>query len=84
MSISYIITNKEELKELEELGFLKNEIEKQRLRKKQGKQDQNYLLVKHFSPITKAIKDSKLSSKQTPEENWLPPKKNLKKLKNKK
>ena len=44
MSISYIITNNEELKELEELGTLKNEIEKERLLKKQGKQKQDYLL----------------------------------------
>ena len=66
MSISYIITNNEELKELEELGTLKNEIEKERLLKKQGKQKQDYLLEKQFKPITKAITGVK-SEANTPE-----------------
>ena len=46
MSISYIITNNEELATLEELGTLTNEIEKQRLLKKHGKQEQDYLQEK--------------------------------------
>ena len=58
MIISYLIKNNEELKELEELGTLKNEIEKERLLKKQGKQKQDYLLEKQFKPITKAIKEN--------------------------
>ena len=37
MSISYFITNNEELTTLEELGTLKNEIENQRLLKKTWK-----------------------------------------------
>ena len=38
MSISYILTINEELSELKELGTLKNEVQKERLLKKQGKQ----------------------------------------------
>ena len=49
MSISYVITNDEELATLEELGTLKNEIEKRRLLRKQGKQNQDYLLEKQFN-----------------------------------
>ena len=66
MSISYVITNDEVLATLEELGTLKNEIEKERLLKKQGKQKQDYLLEKQFKPITKAIKGVK-SEANTPE-----------------
>ena len=46
MSLSYIITNDEELKQLEELGTLKNEVEKQKLIKRKGKQDQNFFTRK--------------------------------------
>ena len=68
MSISYIITNNEELTTLEELGTLKNEIEKQRLLKKHGKQEQDYLLEKQFKPITKAIKGVKSDPEKRLEE----------------
>ena len=57
MSLSYIITNDEELKQLEELGTLKNEVEKQKLIKRKGKQDQDFLLEKQFKPITKELKE---------------------------
>ena len=68
MSISYIITNNEELATPEELGTLKNEIEKQRLLKKHGKQEQDYLLEKQFKPITKAIKGIKSDPEKRLEE----------------
>ena len=66
--MNYIITNKEELATLEELPTLKNEIEKQRLLKKHGKQEQDYLLEKQFKPISKAIKGVKSDPEKRLEE----------------
>ena len=68
MSLSYIITNDEELKQLEELGTLKNEVEKQKLIKRKGKQDQDFLLEKQFKPITRAIKGIKSDPEKRLEE----------------
>ena len=65
MSLSYTITNDEELKQLEELGTLKNEIEKQKLIKRKGKEDQDFLREKQFKPITKAI--TELRKENSPE-----------------
>ena len=68
MSLSYVITNDEEFKQLEELSALKSEIERQKLIKRKGKQDQDFLLEKQFKPITKGLAKLRISSENDPQQ----------------
>ena len=61
----YVIKNRDDLKELEELEKIQNEIKIERIKEKLGKQDFHYDMEKVFEPVTENQNNQrKMSEKQ--------------------